>query len=73
MLNPTDLTFPVGSQKGARQCVIMNITDDEVVGDYWEYFYIELTTNDTCIEILRIREQQHLQQVCIGDNDSKCM
>ena len=70
ILLPTDLTFPVGSQKGARQCVIVNITDDEVV-EYQEYFYIELITNDTCIEILRIRGQQALQRICIRDNDGK--
>ena len=63
--------FPVGSQKRARQCVIVNITDDEVVEDWPEYFYIGLTTNDTRIEILRIREQRALEQVCIDDNDGK--
>ena len=69
-LVPTDLTFPDGSQKGARQCVIVNITDDEVV-EYQESFYIGLSTNDTSIEIFRIREQQELELVCIHDNDSE--
>lgn len=51
--------------------MIVNITDDEVVEDWSEYFYIRLTTNDTRIELLRIREQQAREQVCISDNDSK--
>ena len=71
MLAPTNLTFPAGSQKGARQCVMVNITDDEIVEDWPENFYIGLTTNDTRIEILRIREQQALEWVCIDDNDGK--
>ena len=70
ILMPTDLSFPVGSQRGARQCMTLNITDDAVVENQ-ESFYVRLTTNDTRIEIFRLRGRQALQQVCINDNDSK--
>ena len=49
----------------------VNITDDEAVEDYQESFYVGLSTNDTRIEIFRIREHQELERVCIYDNDSK--
>ena len=50
--------------------MIVSITDDEVV-ENWQEFYIGLTTNDTRIEILSVRQQQTLERVCIHDNDSK--
>ena len=50
--------------------MIVNIIDDEVVENR-QQFYIGLTTNDTRIEILSVRQQQTLQWVCINDNDCK--
>lgn len=52
-LSSTMLTFPNGSQLGARQCVNVSIIDDEAV-ENTESFYIQLSTNDSNVEFSSI-------------------
>lgn len=52
-LSSTMLTFPNGSQLGARQCVNVSIINDEAV-ENTESFYIQLSTNDSNVEFSSI-------------------
>lgn len=53
MLAETTLTFPTGSERGARQCVDVSIVDDIAV-ENTESFVVQLTTNNPNIELSSI-------------------
>lgn len=67
ILNPTDLTFPSGSQQGTRVCTNVDIIDDEFV-EYTETVYVNLTTNDVKVRILSAVQQK---RIFIHDNDGE--
>ena len=46
-----ELTFPADSEQGDTVCTDIDIIDDEAVEDY-EYFYVELSTNDSDVQLL---------------------
>ena len=46
----TILTFPTGSQRGARQCVDISIVDDVAV-ENTESFAVQLSTSDPNVEL----------------------
>ena len=63
----TTLTFPTGSQRGARQCVNVAIDDDPVVEDS-ESFRLQLSTDDENVEL---SSNCNLAQFLIYDNDGE--
>lgn len=67
ILTPTDLIFQVGSQQGTLVCTDIDIIDDDVV-ESSEYFYVDLTTNDTQVQILNFGQRKYVR---IYDNDGK--
>lgn len=67
ILNLADLIFPSGSQQGAVVCMDIDIIDDEVV-EHTETFHVNLTANDTKVQILSFGQQN---RVTIYDNDGK--
>lgn len=65
--DPTDIVFPAGSARGDSQCAEIDIIDDEPV-ESRETFYVELSANDSRIEIFEVCRRI---QVDISDNDCK--
>ena len=70
-LTLTELTFPAGSEQGDTVCTDIDIIDDEAVENS-EYFYVELSTNDSNVQLLILRYYQS-RGFCyrIYDNDGK--
>ena len=65
LLAPTVVTFPAGSMLGDRQCVTINITDDEIAEDN-ELFHVALSTNDADVDLHSICPRA---SVTITDSD----
>ena len=63
-----ELTFPAGSEQGDTVCTDIDIIDDEAVENDYEYFYVELSTNDTDVQLLSYYRRRGF---CIYDNDGK--
>lgn len=66
-LNPTNVTFPTGSQQGDQQCVPIAITDDIAVEDA-ETFHLQLSTADVSVDISSICNRT---RVTIADSDGE--
>ena len=66
---PTELTFPDGSQQGALECVDVEIIDDEAVENS-EYFNVELSTNDSSVQLLSYYQRKRFY---IYDSDGNCV
>ena len=66
-LTPTELTFQDGSPQGAIECVDVQIIDDETVENS-ETFYIELSTNDSNVQLLSYYQRRGYY---IYDSDGK--
>ena len=67
ILTPTELAFPADSQQGDVVCTDVEIIDDDVVENY-EYFYVELSTNDSDVQLLSYYRRR---RIYIYDDDGK--